>query len=230
MTALAIDTIEGETLEEQVTRLEKANSGLYAEVRSERDRRKAAEAELATAQGGLEAGDPAGLEAVRRERDEALQLARDAYEQIDKLVADGSVPAGPMAGRPQPDPEVLAHGLRALEESASPVREQHEDFDAVLNRARDIRARLVAATHPAWSPEEVQGSIELGDALQSLQSLQQGVSPAGRAYELSRRIVDALGRGQDVGPEPDPAPDQPAGGLEQVAGELAETITEGATA
>lgn len=225
MTALAIDSIEGETLEEQVTRLEKANSGLYAEVRSERERRKAAEAELATAQG--EAGDPAGLEAVRRERDEALQLARDAYSQIDKLVADRSVPAGPLAGQPQPDPAALEHGLRALNESAGAVRVEHQDFDQVLEQARDIRSRMVAATHSQWTEDEVRGSVELGDALQSLQSLQQGVSPAARAYELASRIVRALQPEEQV-EEPTEAEATPE--LTQVADELADTITEGATA
>lgn len=183
-----------QVLEDRVVELEKANSGLYAELKSTRVKLKDSEAALQIAAEKLQAAqpdkaeaDPDDLDFMRQERDQAIRLADEAYDKLDKLVADRAQPAPPVA-----DPDTLAHGLRALEESAGPVRAQHPDFDAVMAEARDIRHRLMAASHPHWSDQDVQGSIELGDAMNSLQSLQAGVSPAARAFEIASRIVQAL--------------------------------------
>lgn len=68
---------EEQTPEEKIATLERANSGLYAEVREERGKRQEIAAELRAAQARL-----AGAEA---EKQEALRLAHLAWDEVDRL-------------------------------------------------------------------------------------------------------------------------------------------------
>lgn len=179
--------------------MEKSNSGLYRELKEERAQRQEEskrrqdlldeikqkaedeEADKRKSEVPDKDEDPAGyLEAQiktlreeqsawRRQQEEAAQqqAQAQAYQQAE-------------------------HTVGQLEEQ---FRQQNQDYDEALNFARNERARLLRATHPDQPDEWVGNMIAQGDRMFALQSLQQGVDPAQRAYDYAIRLGYKAGEG-----------------------------------
>lgn len=172
--------------------LEKSNSGLYHELKEERDRRKALMDELKQRAEAEEAAkrkseapdkdeDPAGyLEAQIRTLREEQAAWRKHQEE---------------ASQQQAQAQAYHQAEYTVGQLEDHFRQQHQDYDEALNFARNERARLLRATHPDQPDEWVANMIAQGDRMFALQSLQQGVDPAQRAYDYAVRLGYKAGEG-----------------------------------
>lgn len=185
----------------KMEQLERANSGLYAEVRTERERRKqllaeaqkradeeAATKKRAEAEASIPSKDedPAGyLEAQnkllvsqvnerleRMEQTRQEEAKRDAYRQAEQVVTSDE----------------------------ARFAEQNPGYYDALNFARSERSRFLRATHPDKPDDWIQGMIQQQDRIFAFQTLQQGVSPAQRAYDYAVRMGFQPGNGNGTAP------------------------------
>lgn len=193
--------------------LERSNSGLYRELKEERDRRKqlmeeikkrADEQEAAKKQADAESAipdkdeDPAGYLQAQVDR-----RMSEITERFDKMEQSREEQAKADAYR-------QAEAYVGQEEAR--FAQEHQDYYDALNFARQERARLLRATHPDQTEEWISGMIQQGDRMFAMQSLQQGVSPAQRAYDYAVRLGykpgNQSGNGGQAAPAAAPAPAQ----------------------
>lgn len=70
--------------------------------------------------------------------------------------------------------------------------QEHPDYYDKLNAAREIRHKIIAATHPQKTEEDIAEMVATGDRMFAAQSLREQASPAQRAYDASTRMIQAL--------------------------------------
>lgn len=177
------------TLIQKIEALERANKGIYSDLQSERDRRKqlmeeiqkkAAEEE-ATKKAAEQAKsmpdkdeDPAGyLAAMQKQMAETIE---QRFERMEQERQD------------QAQRQAFEQAVNTVNQDEARFRQERADYDDALNFARSERARLLRATHPEQTDEWINDQIARGDQMFALQSLQQGVSPAARAYDYAVRL------------------------------------------
>lgn len=205
------------TLMTKLEALEKSNSGLYAELRSERERRKEADARrealMAEVQKRADAEDAAKKAASLPDKDEdpvgymtaqQKELVGSVEQRLERME---------QARQQEAQREAFNQAVATVNADEDAFRQQKADYDEALNFARQERARLLRATHPDQPDEWINQQISNGDRMFALQSLQQGVSPAARAYDYATRLgyqPGQSGNGGQAAPAAAPAP-APAG-------------------
>lgn len=183
-------------LEAKLEEMERANKGILNETRAERERRQAAEENLRKI-----------TEALQGQYD-AEQAAKSQEEVPDK----DEDPAGFLAHQIRQQQKEFQEWRQQQEQQQTQAQHQqayqqvvqitnadeerfsqeHEDYYTKLAAAREIRQKIIAATHPQKTEEEIAEMVATGDRMFAAQALQEGVSPAQKAYDASNRMIQAL--------------------------------------
>lgn len=70
--------------------------------------------------------------------------------------------------------------------------EERQDYYEKLNAAREIRYKIISATNPDKTEQEISEMIAAGDRAFAAAALREGVSPAQKAYDASERMIRSL--------------------------------------
>lgn len=125
-------------LQGKLEQSERAQAGLYADLRAERGRRHDAEKRAERAEQSLARQQVNTPGVLRRERDEAIRLAQEAFAQLDRLV--------PLAeSAPQPDfhasrINAAAHALK--QDPVRPEPAQPANGDYLTERANELSEEI----------------------------------------------------------------------------------------
>lgn len=183
-------------LEAKLEEMERANKGILNETRAERERRQKAEEDLRKLTEALQSQytaeqqaksqeevpdkdeDPAGFLAHQiRQQQKEFQEWQQQQEQVQTQ---------------QQQAQAYQQVVQITNADEERFSQEHEDYYTKLAAAREIRHKIIAATHPQKTEEEIAEMVATGDRMFAAQALQEGVSPAQKAYDASNRMIQAL--------------------------------------
>lgn len=176
--------------------LERANKGILNETRAERERRQAAEENIRKITEALQGQynaeqaaksqeevpdkdeDPAGFLAYQiRQQQKEFQEWRQQQEQAQQY---------------QQHQQAYQQVVQITNADEQRFAQEREDYYEKLNAAREIRHKIISATNPDKTEQEISEMIAAGDRAFAAAALKEGVSPAQKAYDASTRMIQAL--------------------------------------
>jgi hypothetical protein len=183
---------EKPTIEASLEELKKSQSGLYSEMKTWRERAQDAErqrTELLAAlkkQADAEKALKAEEEIPDREEDPAgyiTAVSERRFKALEERFEEERQSREELAQR-----EAFQTAVSQVNSAEARFAEEKKDYYDALEFARGERRRLTKATHPHMTDEDLEQNISYGDQLFALQSVQQGINPAQRAYEYAVRL------------------------------------------